>query len=107
MDEINFIVVDGNNEIIKGGMNTNESRIKSGRNASFMRGSFYSNADIMGLPLPNQLKINQEILTLIVNGQTQAAIDMFKKLKCKEIVGIRGLSQQIDDLEFETDTIDT
>ena len=32
---------------------------------------------------------------------------MIKKSKYKEVVGIRGLSLQIDDLEFEEDTIDT
>ena len=58
LEDINYVMVDGNHEIAKGAMNTNESRIKSARNTSFIKGSFYSNADILGLPLPNQIKIN-------------------------------------------------
>ena len=34
-------------------------------------------------------------------------IDMIKKLKLKEIVGIRGLALHIDDIDYEEDTVDT
>ena len=44
---------------------------------------------------------------LIVNGDTQGVIEMIQKLKIKEIVGIRGLTLSIDDIEFEKDTVDT
>lgn len=32
---------------------------------------------------------------------------MIKKLKLREVVGVRGLSIQIDDIEFEKDPVDT
>ena len=56
LEDINYVMIDGNNmppEMAKGIMNTNESRMKSARNSSFIKGSFYSNADILGLPIPN------------------------------------------------------
>ena len=56
-----------------------------------MKGSFFSAGDQFGISLPSQLKTYQELLSLILEGETQAVIEMFKKLKIKEIVGIRGL----------------
>lgn len=44
---------------------------------------------------------------MIVNGDTHGTIEMIKKMKTKEIVGIRGLSLLIDDIEHEQETIDT
>lgn len=53
-----------------------------------MRNSFYSNIDILALPLPNKLKLYQEILSLIIEGpsKTRAVIDLIKKLQIKEVV---------------------
>lgn len=44
---------------------------------------------------------------LIVNGDTQGAIEMIRKLKVKEIVGIRGLSFHLEDIDFESEPVDT
>jgi ankyrin repeat protein len=72
-----------------------------------MKGSFYSNSDITGVPLPSILKIHQEILSLIVSGATEGAKELIKKLKTTEIVKIRGLSITIEDISFEPDPVDT
>jgi hypothetical protein len=52
-----------------------------------------------GIPLPSELKAHHEILMLIAGGETQAAIAMLRSLNIKEVVGIRGLNLQIDDIE--------
>jgi ankyrin repeat protein len=44
---------------------------------------------------------------LIANGETQAVMEMIRKMRISEIVGIRGLSLLVDDIEHEEDTIDT
>lgn len=62
LEDIDFVVVDGNNmhHDAKVILNTSQSKRQHSARAhnSFNKGSFYSNADIMGLPLPNQIKIN-------------------------------------------------
>lgn len=52
LEDISYVMVDGNNmppEMAKLVMNTDQSKNKSARN-SFIRGSFYSNADLIGVP---------------------------------------------------------
>lgn len=98
-------MVDGNlpHEIGKMVLNADQSRnykLPSARNSS-VKGSFYASPDMYGIPLPSQLKNYHEILMLIVEGDTQGVIEMLKKLKLKEVVGVRGLSLQIDDIEYE------
>ena len=102
-------MVDGHNlppEMAKLVVNTEQSKNKSARN-SMMKGSFYSNADQYGVPIPSQLKVNQEILQLIGKRDAGPVIEMMKKLKLREIVGIRGLNLQIDDIKFEDDPVET
>jgi hypothetical protein len=95
-------MVDGNNmqnnELfgsVKGGgiLNTENSRFPSGRRLSSGGG------DIPGIPLPSVLKTNHEVLMLIVGGETQSAIALLKSMQVTEVVGIRGLNLQIDDIE--------
>ena len=60
IEDISYVMVDGNNmppEMAKVVMNTDQSKNRSARN-SFLKGSFYSNADLIGVPLPSQLKTN-------------------------------------------------
>lgn len=87
-------------------VHTDQSKNKSARN-SFIKGSFYSNADMSQIPLPTLLKFNIDILQLIVKGENLAVIEIIKKQKLREIVGIRGLSMQIEDLEFEDEPVET
>jgi CRISPR/Cas system endoribonuclease Cas6 (RAMP superfamily) len=73
-----------------------------------VKGSFFSSADFSNIALPSQLKIHQEVLHLISSGETEAVIEMIKKLKVQEIVGIRGLNSLIDDILVESETpVDT
>ena len=44
---------------------------------------------------------------LIINGDTQGVIEMLQKMRIREIVGVRGLSLTLDDIEFERDVVDT
>ena len=72
----------------KGGiLNTENSRMPSGRRMSIASGGEYP-----GIPLPSVLKANHEVLMLIAGGETQAVITMFKSMEIKEVVGIRGLN---------------
>jgi ankyrin repeat protein len=72
-----------------------------------VRGSFLANIDFSNIALPSQLKNYQEILNLIVNHDTEGAIEMIKNLKVREIVGIRGLNLVLEDINFENGIVET
>ena len=54
----------------------------------------------MGIPLPSELKAHHEILMMIMqSGETHAVVAMLRSMGLSEIVGIRGLALEIDDIE--------
>jgi hypothetical protein len=91
--------------IISSDLGRNQRLQQSAR--SSVRGSFYQNMEMSNVPLPSLLKNYNEVLSLIVNDNTQAAIEMLKKLKVQEVVDVRGLNLLIQDIEFEHDQVET
>lgn len=87
--------------------NSRNFKMPSARSSS-MKGSFFSSADFSNISLPSQLKIYQEVLHLIIAADTDGVIEMIKKLKVREIAGIRGLNLLIDDIRVESESpVDT
>jgi hypothetical protein len=82
--------------------NSRNYKMPSARSSS-VKGSFYSSIEISTVPLPSLLKIHQEILNLIVTGDTEGVIEMIRKLKVKEIVGIRGLNLHLEDIRLRNE----
>jgi hypothetical protein len=109
VEDISVVVVDYNNipqEMVKmmgaGHENGRNFRMPSARSSS-MKGSFFTNVDLSNISLPSQLRIYQEVLTLITIGDTEGVIEMIKKLKIQEIVAIRGLNLLIEDIQVESE----
>jgi len=78
-------------------LNTENSRIPGNRSR---RNSLQSGAaEYAGIPLPSELKAHHEILMMIMSGDTQSAKAMILSMGLNEVVSIRGLNLQIDDIE--------
>lgn len=106
-EDISFVVIDGNNvpndpaalAALYGSsgklvLNTENSRTGRRRSSSIGNAN-----DIPGIPLPSELKAHHEILMLIASGDTQSVIAMLRSLSVTQVVGIRGLNLEIDDIE--------
>lgn len=80
-------------------LNTENSRIagSGSRRNSLANGS--AAAEYAGIPLPSELKVHHEILMLIMSGDTQSVKAMILSIGARQVVGIRGLNLQIDDIE--------
>jgi len=81
--------------------------MRLGSARSSVRGSFLANVDYQNIALPSQLKNYQEILTLICKHETEAVKEMMRKLSITEVVGIRGLNMEINDIGFENGPVET
>jgi hypothetical protein len=75
-------------------LNTENSRTGRRRSSSIGNAN-----EIPGIPLPSELKAHHEILMLISSGETQAVMAMLRSLNVNQVVGIRGLNLEIDDIE--------
>ena len=50
--------------------------------------------------MPSELKAHHEILMMIMqSGETQAVVAMLRSMGLTEVVGVRGLALEIDDIE--------
>lgn len=92
-EDISFVMIDGNN-LGGGGGHDLMGSSRMSRRLSIASGGEYA-----GAPLPARLKQHHELLMLIMGGETLAAINLLKAMGVREVVGIRGLNLQIDDIE--------